>query len=301
MKKIIVPILLIFFLFACDKMNDIHQKYLDQGEIVYLGKPDSLNAFPGLERVKLTWMQCGDPDITETVIYWNRKSDSIVKPFVRKMSGMQKDSIIIDNLPEGDYSFELMSRNDQGHTSLISVVQGSSLGAFYLSGLKSPMVSSIRVEEYDAETKSATVKLQWVENSGTVGTVLRYNKYPSGEPVEMRLAPDITDVVLTDVGNRLWKTEDMISLASLYAPGQAIDTLVSSFSENQIVTYTVTLGYRQDISAAGVPGAKTAYGIESLAGNIIDKHFWLSAQNRKVLWCDRFGSFAMATDFVNFQ
>lgn len=301
MKKIILSTLLFTLILSCDKMNDIHKEYLNQGEIIYLGIPYSLNAYSGLERVKLTWMQSSDPDITETVIYWNRKSDSIVKPFNRNISGNQKDSIIIENLPEGDYIFELMNRNGQGNTSLISTVQGSSLGDFYLEGLKTPQITSIKVNEYNVDTKSATVELQWLENSESVGTILRYNKYPSGEPVEIHLTPGITSLILPDVGNRLWKTDDMIYLASRYALEAAIDTFTSSYSENQIVTYTVTLGYRQDISATGVPGDKTSYGIESPAQDVIDKHFWLSTHDKKILWCDRFGSFAMATDFANFQ
>lgn len=300
-KNIITSILLILLFSACDDMNDIHQDYLDWGESVYLGKPDSLNIYSGLERVKLTWVNNSDPDISETVIYWNMRNDSIVKPFERISSAKQKDSIIIDNLPEGDYNFELKNRNNKGQASLVASVRGSSLGDHYKSGLRPPLVSSIKVNDYNTNTKSAIVELNWINSSGSVGVVIRYNKYTSGELVELNLDPSQTSIILTDVGNRLWNDSDMIYMSSLYAPDQSIDTLASSFSESQIVTYTATVGYRMDVSASGEQGNQTAYGINSPAGNVIDKHFWFSNNDTKTLICDRFGSFGMATDFANFQ
>ena len=125
-----VGLLFAALLVSCDGMNDIHQKYIDAGEQVYLGKTDSVQAFAGEGSVKLTWYATGDPKVETTVIFWNMRKDSIERPFVRKHDGVQKDSVTI-YLPEGTYIFELVNKNSRGERSLPVTVQGRSLAAMY--------------------------------------------------------------------------------------------------------------------------------------------------------------------------
>src|SRR5690606_19734219 len=105
---------------SCDKMNDIQREWADQEERMYLGKVDSIAYFPGFGRAKLTWYVGSDPKIDRTIIYWNMRQDSIVKEFARNTPGVQKDSIILDNLPEGSTLFEFRNMNNDGETSLYS-------------------------------------------------------------------------------------------------------------------------------------------------------------------------------------
>ena len=109
---------------SCDNMNDVHQKYIDAGERVYLGKTDSLTAFSEIGQVKLVWYVNADPNIENTVIYWNTRRDSVIHPFVRTWDGIQKDSAIIE-LEEGEYLFELVNTNRKGERSLPATIQGS--------------------------------------------------------------------------------------------------------------------------------------------------------------------------------
>src|SRR5690554_805055 len=104
MRTIFLGILTVcvYFLFpGCSDMNDIHQHYIDREKALYLGMTDSLVALSGEGRVKLKWYVNADPKIEQTVIYWNMRQDSVVKTFVRVEKGIQADSIIIDDLPEG--------------------------------------------------------------------------------------------------------------------------------------------------------------------------------------------------------
>ena len=74
------------------------------------------------DRAKITWYITADPKIEQTVIYWNERTDSLVKNVSRTSSGVMKDSIIIENLPEGSTLFEFRNMNSKGEYSLYTPV-----------------------------------------------------------------------------------------------------------------------------------------------------------------------------------
>ncbi|MGV8091106.1 MAG: DUF4998 domain-containing protein [Mangrovibacterium sp.] len=299
MSKIIRYLLFIFILSSCDDLNDIHQKYLEDGSKAYPGVTDNLMSFPGKGRVKLTWYQNSDPRIKETVIYWNQRNDSIIKPFNRIGIGSQKDSVMIENLAEGTHTFELINKTDQSERSLVSAIQGISYGEQYEKGLRGRPVSSIT----RTGTKSETARIIWGTQPSTpcIGTKVWYKKSSTGEDVEFFVNSATTQSDLDDVGNRLLDPDEMIYMASLYCPNGSVDTLQSPTYKHQIVVYTVTLGYRREYSATGVPGTVTAYGLQAPSPNIIEKFFWFTSNQDDILYCNRFGSFGAATDFTLFQ
>ena len=92
---------------ACGDMDSIHEQYSGRPEKIYIGRVDSLKAHGGLNRTMLSWYMNSDPKIDSTVIYWNFRQDSLVKPFVRTTPGMQKDSVFIEGLGEGNFNFEV--------------------------------------------------------------------------------------------------------------------------------------------------------------------------------------------------
>ena len=128
-------VVFIIALSSCDKMNDIQRKYVEKGEQVYLGKVDSIMSFPGFGRAKLVWYISSDPKIDKTVIYWNMRQDSIVKEFNRTSAGVQKDSTIVENLPEGTTLFEFRNVNKEGETSLYSSASVVIWGTEFADGL----------------------------------------------------------------------------------------------------------------------------------------------------------------------
>ena len=40
---------------ACSDMNDLHDKYLEQGETIYLAKFDSVKLYPGRYRARVDY------------------------------------------------------------------------------------------------------------------------------------------------------------------------------------------------------------------------------------------------------
>lgn len=161
------------FLIQCDdkESDDLYKQYINEGEKIYLGKTDSLVALSGIGRVQLKWYVNADPKIEETVIYWNMRQDSVKKSFRRTEKGIQADSLFIEGLPEGTYTFELINRNKSGYRSLVSTVQGEVYGESFISGLKSRGISSMTVIAYDKEKQLSDIKISgawyresWLEN-----------------------------------------------------------------------------------------------------------------------------------------
>ncbi len=135
MKKNILFLLLIGVLatMACTKMDD-YKKFTNGKELVYAGKPDSLSAFPGKNRVKLTWNLVSDPKITKAKIYWNNRADSIEVPITRT-SGVDKIKVVLKDMKEGNYSFEVVTLHDDDIRSVSTYVSGRVYGTNYAATL----------------------------------------------------------------------------------------------------------------------------------------------------------------------
>jgi len=282
---------------SCNNLDAIHEKYLIE-ERTYLGKPDSLKAYPGAGKVKLTWYQNSDPRIETTVIYWNLREDSVVHTFNRKpFGGFQKDSIIIDrDLEEGSNNFELINRGGK-EKSLVSSVQGEVFGESYIERLRIRSIESIRMTEFNEETGNALVQINWnTPPSNCVGTILRYKKFPSGEEISVRIESTDAQTELEEVGNRLLHPDDILYLSSLYLPVGAIDTLVSPELKQQIVSYKVSAGSWTERDPA--TGATLNSDEYAMPPDII-KYIWTTVpqNNISILDCDRFGNL---DPYVNF-
>ena len=222
---------------SCDDMNDIHQKYIDAGERVYLGKTDSLKAYPGFERVKLVWHVNANPKVETTVIYWNMRQDSIEKPFIRTDEEGQRDSIFIP-LPEGTYLFEVFNKNALGERSTTSTVQGVSYGAKYASRLKVRKITDLTLIEYDFETQSSTIQIRWDDlPEGSIASQVKYKNRKTGEDVLASITGTERWLTLYDVGNLLGHPDDVLHLSSVYAPEGMIDPVETPAFQEQLVFY----------------------------------------------------------------
>lgn len=234
----------------CD--DNLYQNYIDEGEKTYLGKTDSLKAMSGIGRIKLKWYVNADPKIEQTVIYWNMRQDSVVKSFIRTVNGKQADSLIIENLAEGIYSFELFNRNSKGDRSLISSVQGEAFGDNYIATLNNRLVTSMQVIAYDKDKQSSDIQVVWGPRlNGSLGSKISYKKRSTGEYVEVFAAADQNSTTIYDVGNRLNDEEDMLKITTIYQLANSIDLLNTAARKEQIVVVTAS-GVRSDYNSSGV-------------------------------------------------
>jgi hypothetical protein len=212
---ILFPLFLLGLVTTCDDMNSIHQKYYDRGMTIYTGAVDSLRVFPGFERVRLAWQLTADPRVTRTIIYWNQRADSVVVPVNRTQSGIIPMSYYIPNMPERDYVFELITRDNYGHFSMPQEVVTTVFGEVHRGALRNRSVASImRQPEGTIITWDpiASQDVQYVTVSYEI----------NGEQISVRVENGDIQTILTGLN-----AGDRISVATTYLHENALDPMTS--------------------------------------------------------------------------
>ena len=139
---------------SCSKMNDNIDQYLSQGEIIYIAKADSVHLYAGKERFKMEfWMR--DPRATEMRIYWSQKSDSLVVPISADRDFDEPVTVIVDkNVPEGQYSLNLVTFDKLGNKSVVDEQNVSVYGNLFQQSLFNRYVDSFTL---NAAAGTATI------------------------------------------------------------------------------------------------------------------------------------------------
>ncbi len=233
---------------SCDKMNDIQAQWAGKEEQVYLGKVDSLRFYPGFGRAKITWYIGADPKVDRTIIYWNMRQDSIVKEFVRTGSGLQRDSVILENLPEGSTLFEFRNVNSEGETSLYSNLTVTVWGQDFTSGLRARRIDAFSLNPDESIFELGLTPTTMGDNVAYAEVVYTNS---SGQVRTLRADRETNALQLTN-----FPAGGEFDLRTVFFPPQGIDTVYNEFESFQApVVVTAT-------------GSKSA-----LAGNLSSKYF----------------------------
>ena len=253
-------VFVVMMLSSCDKMDDIQRRHAEKEEQVYLGKVDSIRFFPGFGRVKLTWYIGSGPKVDRTIIYWNMRRDSVVKAFTRTVAGMQKDSIILENVREGTTLFEFRNVNDEGETSLYSSASVTVWGETYADGLNGRKLVS-----FDFDYANSKYKLGLSPVTGDDGVVYSHIAYTnsSGQGKTVKIE----------------RTTNEIELEGLPAGGAFRFRTVFFLPEGMDTVYNSYL-------TLNAPTAVTDRGTKlPLAGNMGSKYFERNGE-RLYEWTD---------------
>lgn len=200
---------------SCSKMSDLQDRYLNQGETVYVGQPDSAKTFPGNGRILLRYWS-SDPKATKLMVYWNFRHDSISLNIPSK-SPTDFVDVLIPNLPEKKYSFELVTMNSElGDRSVPLKISGDAYGSKFQSSLTD------RNFKYSAYLTPQKVQIDW---SGAIekgiGSELSYTN-TSGQTVKVYVPMSQFVTVLDNFNGGLL-------LRTAYLPAKtAIDTFYTT-------------------------------------------------------------------------
>src|SRR5690606_25770816 len=104
-RCIILLALALSGLFGCSKMDDTYKDFIKDGERVYVGRVDSLEAKAGLNRVKLSWLAIADRQVVKATVFWNNRTSRKDVP-IQKTAGVDVVDVLITDLPEENYAFE---------------------------------------------------------------------------------------------------------------------------------------------------------------------------------------------------
>jgi len=266
----------ILIISSCDKMEDGYMEFAKGGEIIYLGKADSLKTFSGRDRIKVSWLLISDPKITRSVIYWNDKRDSSVVN-IQRSSGVDTISVFLENMAEQSYNFEVYNYDNAGNFSVKTEVIGTVYGERYAATLTN---RSLESSIYDAEDKSVEIKwfgaatqaevmdIRYTDVNGVERVIKEFKVANINNPRLPKALPSST--VLPD-----YKKETTLSYRTGYLPrAGAIDTFYTDFK-------TVELEFPEEAEAINLAlGATVDKSSDISAGraiNIVDN-------NRETYW-----------------
>lgn len=214
---------------SCDKMEDGYLKYAEGGEIVYIGKADSVKTFSGKNRIKLSWLLISDPKISKCKVYWNDRLDSTIIDVVRS-KGVDTVKVIIDNLAEQSYNFEVYTFDNAGRSSVKVETSGKVYGNRYAGSIFNRTLKSVafsvdkaNIEWYAAAADAIAVEIKYTDKFGVERTV---RQEPILNPNNPRDAPSIPVLVsLPD-----FKKGNSFQYRTLYKPAlSAIDIFYTAY------------------------------------------------------------------------
>ncbi len=153
---------------SCDKMTDNYQEYLEGGEIIYPGKADSIQVHPGKYRVELQWLIMSDPSVSSATVYWNNKQN-FQKVAISRTTGIDTVKVILNDMEEQTYTFEVYTLDNEGNQSVKTEVVGTVYGDKYRSTLLNRAIRSYNYSEEEGLT------LHWEKaDAGTVAEEIAY-------------------------------------------------------------------------------------------------------------------------------
>ncbi len=214
-----VIIVLSLFIFSCEDQNYLHEKYLEDGETVYIGKVDSMIAYPGNYRIKFRWRVGNDPRTTKTVIYWDEREKSVEVPLnaIADSTGKLWDETIIENMEENDYVFEFEMQDEQGNISMSSEITASVLGDLYTENIRKRGVDEIA----KLETSEMEIKWNKVNNKELIYSVVEFEK--DGNIVKQQVPNEDNKSYVSGLS-----TGDTIHIYSCYLPENGLDTFATA-------------------------------------------------------------------------
>lgn len=163
---------------SCSDMNDMHQEYLDKGEQIYLGKVDTVIAYPGYDRLKLKCVVKADPKITKLRVTWNEGQDELIVPFVRQNPEVDTIKVNIDPLPENSYLFKLNTIDDNNNSSIVTEFTTDVFGEKYSNKLVNKSIEgtlatpSVFYVQWKPNVDAVSVKVIYTDVNGVKQTVL---------------------------------------------------------------------------------------------------------------------------------
>lgn len=232
MKNIYCIIILALFtlMFGCNDVNYLHQEYLNKGEHVYLGKPDSIKAYGGYEKIRLLWQNNSDPKIKRARISWKMQdgtAQSKIENFDRGTNfGFVKDSIDI-SIPEGTYLFNItnLGADNDNLESIANEITGWSYGKSFQESLTARKVKTISIVSFDP----LTLHFQLTDPDKTLttnGSFITYVSHKNGvaKSVTVDLSDSVSEIDLSNLGSG-----DSLVIVSNFLPELKA---ISSFSAN---------------------------------------------------------------------
>lgn len=213
------------FIISCTKEDD-YKKYTVGGEITYPARIDSVIVQSGDQRVRLRLALGSDPSITKVKVFWNNRADS-AESTVARTQAVDTVDMIIENLNEGVYNFDVYTYNSKNNISVVKHGSGNVYGENYASTLSNRTIQSL------TQGADGDVLVNWFSPlSGEKEIELKY-KNSKGEDVTQKVPGDAMSTEIVD-----YKDKTVLSWRSVFLPdSNAFDTFTLDYSTVELPEY----------------------------------------------------------------
>jgi hypothetical protein len=275
LKTVALP-LLFALITACSGMNDSHDMYLKNGEILYIGRLDSAKVFAGRERFLLRyWIT--DPRARELKVYWSQKQDSITAE-IPAHSPPDSLEILIGGsqkyVPEGGYTLQIHTFDGTGIRSVVYEKNVNVYGERFQSTLQNRLISRT---EYNPSTRDLTISWAPATSVREVGIKIEYYT-ASGDIIILHKSTG--EIASSTVLNNIDPTKEA-HYSTLYLPEpDAIDTFTVS---PQTVPIKVNIAQNRQTETSDFLAPYT--GDMAVDGNTVDAASrWVSDDSNSEHW-----------------
>lgn len=248
----IVSILII----SCSKMNDLHMDYLLEGERIYVGRPDSVHAASGLNRVELLYW-VSDPKSKKMKVYWNNDQDSLMVD-IPDLAVNEPGKIEINNLEPKNYNFKIITYNDKWKNP--SIPFEVLVEVYSENFLK--RVFPRRIEYANFLTPESVYVSLYKPTDMSIGSVITYTNL-AGTDVRVTVSTDTNFVVLDNF-------KENLKISTSFLPSKnALDTLYSAPIEFTEIDLLLDQSLFNRWNPPGIPymDIGSAYSIEKMWDN----------------------------------
>lgn len=207
----------VMFVGSCSKIDAYKEKYVSTGEITYIGKIDSITISSGKNRVKFKALLNPDPRIILYRVYWGGRADSVT---FQVNAGVQGGTIehIINNVPEGEQTFEFVTFDGLGNKSVSTYKNGSIYGNRYQESL---LNRTIKSSALDANLETGITLVGMDKATGAIITEVRYVS-TNADSLSCKVPLTVTDTFLpvhkygSEVKYRTWYRPDSTCIDTFY-------------------------------------------------------------------------------------
>jgi len=206
-------------------MYSLHDEYMQRGETIYVGQPDSVKIFPGKNRVKITYRNY-DPKVGKLTIYWDFRDGSASFDVPANKLGEEVE-MIVEGLKEKQYTFELVTTNPVGlYSSIPLYITGQVYGTNYVATLSNRKISKASI----FPSNNNRIEIVWTNVIDNMVCVeLLYHNTLNEETI-LLVDNNQMETIITD------SKDENIRYRTLHLPENCIDMFYTNYVPINLLT-----------------------------------------------------------------
>jgi GH35 family endo-1,4-beta-xylanase len=194
-----------------------------EGKHNYSSKVQAVEIAPGKNRIQLSF-SVTDPQVKKAKVFWNKREDFNEIT----INGEGEYSFTLEDMEEGDYSFEVITYDEKQNPSSTIDIVGLVYGDNYAQGLTNTSIRDITYENGNA-------RIQWSDpNPGTLSNEVTYTNQ-AGEKIKKRVPASERITILENL--KTGAIDATFNYRTLYRPDlNAIDSMYAQQQEATVIT-----------------------------------------------------------------